>query len=101
MPLLNQNIKQMKEVIFTEQILKNSQEFKDWVTGKVALIHNVYYDSKEPYASYIVLHSDMGKWTITRFFEMSGKIQVSNDYVNISTEEVFKLLLSKYSRGLS
>jgi hypothetical protein len=87
--------------MFTEEILKNSKEFKDWVKGRVALIHNPYYDSKEPYAAYIVLHSDMGKWTITRFFEMGNKIQVSNDYVDISTEEVFKLLLTKYSNSLS
>ena len=38
-----------------------------------------------------------GNWTITRFFEMGGKIQVSIDYQDISTEEVFKLLLSKCS----
>ena len=86
--------------MFTEEVLKNSEVFKRWVTGKVALIHNIYYDSKEPYATYIVLHSDMGKWTITRFFEMGGEIQVSNDHVDISSEEVFKLLLSDYSRGL-
>lgn len=86
--------------MLTEEILKNSKEFKEWVTGRVALIHNVYYDSKEPYTTWIVLHSDMGKWTITRFFEMGGKIQVSNDHVNISTDETFKLLLSDYSRGL-
>ena len=87
--------------MFTEKILKNSKEFKDWVTGRVALIHNTNYDSKEPYATWIVLHSDMGKWTITRFFEMGGKIQVSNDHIDISTEETFKLLLSDYSRGLA
>lgn len=86
--------------MFTEEILKNSKEFKEWVTGRVALIHNTYYDSKDPYATWIVLHSDMGKWTITRFFEIGGKIQVSNDHVDISTEETFKLLLSDYSRGL-
>jgi hypothetical protein len=86
--------------MLTKETLKISKEFKEWITGKVALTHNVYYDSKEPYATYIVLHSDMGKWTITRFFEMGGKIQVSVDYENISTEEVFKLLLNEYSRGL-
>lgn len=88
--------------MFTQATLEQSPEFKDWVTGKVSLIHNTYHDSKEPYAAWIVLHSDMGKWTITRFFQSrNGKIHVSNDYVNISTEEVFKLLLSKYSRGLA
>jgi hypothetical protein len=89
------------EINFTEEVLKSSKEFAEWVTGKVALIHNTYYDSKEPYASYIVLHSDMGKWTITRFFEMGGNIHVSNDHVDISTKEVFKLLLTSYSRGLN
>ena len=87
-------------MLLTEEVLKNSEEFKKWITGKVSIIHNTYYDSKEIYYSWIVLHSDMGKWTITRFFEMGGKIQVSNDYVDISTEEIFKILLSKYSRGL-
>jgi len=89
--------------MFTEEILKNSKEFKDWVTGRVALIHNTYYDSKVPYQTYIVIHSDMGKWTITRFWKSIGKdiINVSNDHVDISTEEVFKLLLSDYSRGLA
>ncbi len=87
--------------MFTEEVLKNSKEFKDWITGKVALIHNVYYDSKESYATWIVVQGDMGKWTITRFFEMSGKIQVSNDHVDISTEETMKILLSDYSRGLA
>ena len=87
--------------MFTEETLKASKEFKEWITGRVALIHNCYYDSKEPYGSYIVLHSDMGLWTITRFFEMNNKIQVSQDQVDISTEECFKLLLSEYSRGLS
>lgn len=85
---------------FTEEILKNSEEFKDWVTGRVALIHNTYHDSRVPYESYIVLHSDMGKWTITRFFKVGEKIQVSVDHENISTEDVFKILLTKYSRGL-
>ena len=87
--------------MFTEEKLKESKEFKEWISGRVALIHNCYYDSKDPYGSYIVLHSDMGKWTITRFFEMGNKIQVSVDYSDISTEETFKLLLSEYSRGLS
>lgn len=91
--------------MFTEEQLKNSQEFKDWIKDKVALIHNTYFDSEQPYGSYIVLTSNMGKWTITRFWQNSfsdikAKINVSVDYNNISTEEVFKLLLTKYSRGL-
>lgn len=87
--------------MFTKELLTNSKEFKEWATGRVALIHNTYYDSKEPYATWIVLHSDMGKWTITRFWKGSDKIHVSNDHVNISTEEVFPILLSEYSRGLA
>ena len=87
--------------MITEEFLINSKEFKEWITGKVALIHNTYYDSKEPHTSYIVIHSNIGNWTITRFFEIGGKILVSNDYVNVSTEEAFKVLLSNYSRGLA
>lgn len=92
--------------MFTEAELKNSAEFKDWIKGKVSLIHNTYHDSKEPYGAYIVLHSDMGKWTITRFWQSPkkdqlGKIYVSVDHKNISTEEVFQILLTKYSRGLA
>jgi hypothetical protein len=93
--------------MFTEEILKNSKEFKEWVTGRVALIHNNYYDSEKSFATYIVLHSAMGKWTITRFWQSPnrkdrlGKIYANNDHVDISTEETFKILLSDYSRGLA
>lgn len=92
--------------MFTEEVLKASKEFKDWVTGRVALIHNVYHDSQEPYAVYIVIHSDMGKYTITRFWQSPNrkdqldKIYVSNDYVDVSSEEVFTALVTDYSRGL-
>lgn len=86
---------------FTLDELKNSSEYKDWITDRVSLIHNTYYDYKVPYASYIVLTSDMGKWTITRFFKIGESIQVSVDYTDISTEETFKVLLSDYSRGLN
>lgn len=85
--------------MFTKEKLQNSKEFKDWIHGKVALIHNTYLD-KVSYAAFIVIHSDMGKWTITRFFKTGDKIQVSVDYKDISTVEVFELLLSEYSRGL-
>jgi len=87
--------------MFTEDKLKSSEEFKNWVTGRVSLIHNTYHDSGDNYVAYIVLHSDMGKWTITRFFEMGRKIGVSVDHSDISSEEVFKLLLTDYSRGLA
>lgn len=92
--------------MFTEEELKNSPEFKTWIGGRVALIHNTYFDSVEPYQTYIVLHSDMGKWTITRFWkspnrkDQLNKIWASVDHRDVSTEEVFKLLLSEYSRGL-
>jgi len=91
--------------MFTEEELKNSEEFKTSIIGRVALIHNVYYDSEgEPL--YIVLYSQMGKWTIMRFWKSPNKktelnkIRVKKDYQNISTEEAFKVLLSEYSRGL-
>jgi hypothetical protein len=96
-----QNKLKMKQL--TEERLKESKEFKEWITGIIALIHNVYHDNKDQeFKAFIVLHSDMGKWTITRFFtDLSGeKIHVSNDYVDISTIEVFQKLLSEYSRGL-
>ena len=87
--------------MLTEEILKNSKEFKDWVTGRIALIHNVYHDSPvTTYKTFIVLHSDMGKWTITRFFTIGSKLNVSEDHKDISTEEAFKILLTEYSRGL-
>ena len=111
----------------TEEKLKSSEIYKDWIAGEVALIHNTYFDSKDQsYSAFIVVSDENdymyknikwqdtsrpefqqmqeqieGKWTITRFFEMGGKIQVSVDYQDISTKEVFKLLLSEYSRGLA
>ena len=86
--------------MLTEEKLVNSPEFKQWIKGRVSLIHNCYYDAKEPYGSFIVLTSDLGKFTITRFFEMADKLQVSVDHKDVSTEEMFKILLSEYSRGL-
>ncbi|MCP4668151.1 MAG: hypothetical protein GY849_17515 [Deltaproteobacteria bacterium] len=76
--------------------LKNSNEFKTWVTGRISLIHDVYGDN---YA-FIVIHSDMGKFTITSFFGTQNKIQVSNDFVNISTDEVFQKIISDYTSTL-
>lgn len=114
--------------MLTEEILKQSTTFKDWITGKISLIHNCYYDSADKsYSAFIVVSDETdetncndvfcqkisrkefqelttkisGNWTITRFFEMGGKIQVSVDYSDIPTEKVFSLLLSKYSRGLA
>lgn len=111
----------------TKEILKNSTEYKDWVVGNVVMIHNVYFDSKDKsYSAFIVISDETdykfkdikwqdvsrnefqemqqqikGSWTITRFFKTGNKIQVSVDYSDISTEQVFKLLLSEYSRGLA
>lgn len=113
--------------MLTEEILKQSTIFKDWITGKISLMHNCYYDSADKsYSAFIVVSDETdykydktkchdvsrkefqelttkinGNWTITRFFEMGGKIQVSVDYSDIPTEKVFSLLLSQYSRGLA
>ena len=97
--------KTKEPIVLTEELLKNHQEYKDWVgDNKVALIHNCYYDSKDKYAAFIVVHTDgEGHWTITRFFPTGvhlDKVAVSQDYTDISTEKVFKLLLTEYSRGL-
>lgn len=86
--------------MFTEEILINSQEFKDWIKGEIELIHNIYWDSKEPYQTYIVLHSnDSGKTDITRFFMIGGNIQVSQDHRDLSRKEVYEKLLKQYSSG--
>jgi len=88
--------------MFTVEILKESSQFKSWI-GKshVSLIHNVYYDSKDDIPSYIVIHTrGNAKWDITRFFMMGEKIQVSSDYTDLASEEVFEKLLSDYSSGL-
>ena len=82
----------------TEETLKNSKEFKEWVADDtVVAIHQQY---KEPsYQSFIVIHrpKDEG-WTITRFFDGANgeEILVSVDHRDISAEEVFKILLTKY-----
>lgn len=92
--------------MFTEEILKKSNEFDMWITGRVAIIHDLYDEDSANDQTFIILHSTMGKWTITRFIMTSitkskNNIYVSNDYVDISTEEAFELLLSEYSCRLS
>ena len=88
---------------FTINELKSSPEFKSWVKGRVSLIHNIY---SEGMPTYIVLHSDMGKWTVTRFWKSPNrkdsldKIHVSQDLVDVSTDEVFAALVTDYSRNL-
>jgi len=106
--------------------LLDSQEYQDHITGKVALIHNVYYDTEDDYAAFIVVsdeikykHKDIkwpnvsrseynemnvkitGAWTITRFFEVNNKLNVSIDHIDKTTMEVFEILLKQYSRGLA
>lgn len=81
----------------TVEEFKKSVEFKDWITGLVHLIHDMYSDG----TSYIVIHSDMGKHTITRFFFTGSKLQTSVDHTNLSSEEVFKILLTEYSNPLT
>ena len=88
----------------TVEEVRNSPIYKELVTGRVSLIHNTYWDSRTPMEAYIVIHSDMGKWTITSFWKSpkskGEKLFGKNDYVNISTDEVFALLLKEYSTGL-
>lgn len=92
--------------MLTEEVLKNSSAFKSLVTGRVSFIHNTYFDNKEVRPAYIVVHGDFNKWTITRFWQSPNrkdqldKIHTEIDYVDISTTEVFKVLLSEYSCGL-
>lgn len=91
----------------TQEALKESPEFKEMVTGRIVLIHNPYYDHKDNISNcFIVIHSKMGRYTITRFWrspnlkQNSERIWKNNDYVDITAEEVFKVLLSDYSTGL-
>lgn len=85
----------------TGEKVKNSPEYKEYITGKVFLIENVLCANNEnDYAVYIVIHSEFGKWTITRFYNSrfaTDKILAITDYVDISFVEVFKALLSDYS----
>jgi len=95
--------------MITEETLKESQSFKDWIgDDKVRLIHNPYFEA-DVLPAFIVVHSDKeddDKFTITRFWKSPNrkdqldKIHVSVDHKNKTADEVFKLLLSDYSRGL-
>ena len=75
---------------------KASIEFKKWITGIVHTIHDMYSDG----TAFIVIHSDMGKHNITRFFHTGSKLNVSVDHTDLSSEEVFNLLLTQYSNPL-
>lgn len=83
--------------MFTEQELKECELFKTLVIGRAGLIHNCYYNESNVTPAYIVIHSDMGQWTISRFWKTNGKIYGENDFTNVSTIEVFKYLLTKYN----
>lgn len=93
--------------MFTEQQLKESSEFKEWIQGEIALIHNCYFDAKEPYGAYIVISKEDDDepelYSITRFFQHLGSnhVYTSVDHQNITAKKVFELLLSEYSRGLA
>jgi hypothetical protein len=76
---------------FNKDVLKQSQVYRNWVTGDVALIHNIYDDNVSP--TYVVIHSqNSGYWSVTRFFAIDEIIHVSADHVDIPCKEVFKIL---------
>ena len=76
--------------------LKNHIVFKQWIDGYVNYIFRLRKDENDD--TFVVIHSKMGKFTITRIFKLkTGKLMVSVDYKNISTNEVFELLVTKYS----
>ncbi len=85
----------------TKETLMQSPIFKEWVDGKVSIVHNTYAENKDISPAYIVIHSQKDKYTITRFFELGTKMHASVDYTDISAERVFELLLTEYSRGLA
>ena len=86
----------------TEQTLKNSKEFKEWIADNtVAIIHHQHRSPS--YQSFIVIHRPKDEeWSITRFMvdnfnDVNGEnIIVSVDAQYLSAEEVFKILLTKY-----
>jgi hypothetical protein len=90
----------------TEGILRESKEFKENITGRIALIHEVHEESDKPCTAFIVLSMDYGKVTITRFWTSPNKrteldkIRFKVDYKDISIIETFEILLTDYSRKL-
>lgn len=89
--------------LFNEEDLKASKAFKEWIVQpNIVLIHNIYWDAKQPYTAYIVVTMNKENlFTVTRFFKMGGNIEVSVDHANIPMKKFFKVLLSDYSRGLA
>jgi len=91
----------------TLERLKKSDEFNKWVNGRVSLIHEFYTNEPESASAFLVIHSDMGKYTLTRFWhslnrkDQLEKIHVSQDSVNVAGDDVFRLLLSQYSNPLT
>jgi hypothetical protein len=87
----------------TKENLILTPEFKEWVKGKVILIHDPYQDGV---GTFIVISMNMGKVSITRFWtspnrlDQLDKIRVSLDYTDISVEETFSILLNEYSLPL-
>lgn len=83
----------------TKEALLKSDIFNELATGVVGLIH---YSHKGFYSSrplFIVLHSDMGKWTMSLFWISPNRkdqldvIRGRNEYINKSTVEMFDILL--------
>ena len=84
---------------FTEDELKNSSEFKEAITGRISAIHMVAAnDGGLPL--FLVFHSSMGKFTITKFHKSPNKkteldkIRFSNVETDISVDELIQFFLN-------
>src|SRR5690606_9908114 len=92
---------------FTVEKLKESEEFKRYIgSSDVVKIHDVYYDVRDDYATFIVITKKSDLFNITRFFPrfggdmrmgVSGRLNVSVDHEKITAEKVFDVLLEDYS----
>ena len=92
------------ENVLTVDALQKSKEFNDWIgDDKVELIHCPY---EEGYPAYIVIHHGGEGYFITRFWKSPNnkmqlnKIHVSVDHKGLTATQVFKVLLSDYSKSL-
>lgn len=74
----------------TENILKATEQYQDWIIGNVVLTQEIGNNV------WLVIHSNNDKWTVTRFFLCNGELQVSQDRDNVTEVEVFKTLLNQY-----